>query len=70
MKDRNNNWQLWDTHINSLVSNASQTLNNINPVTVIEGLSGLPGSYAVFVGHSTSDSNLHYNSTPLNIKVQ
>jgi hypothetical protein len=49
MNDRNNNWQLWDTHINSLVSNASQTLNNINPVTVIEGLSGLPGSYAVFV---------------------
>ena len=70
MKDSNNNWLTWDVNINSLVPNATIALKAINPVTVIEGLSGLAGSHEVFVGHKTSDGNLHYNSTPLKIIVQ
>ena len=70
MKDSNNNWLQWDVNINSLVPNATQALMAINPITVVEGLSGLAGSHAVFVGHKTSDGNLHYNSTPLKITVQ
>ena len=70
MKDSNNNWQVWDGNINSLVSNATQTLADINPLTIVQGLSGLPGNIAIFVGHSSSGGDIHYNSAPLNILVQ
>ena len=70
MQDSNNNWLLWDVNINTLVANSTRTLSDINPVTIAQDLSGLPGSHAVFVGHSSSDGNIHYNGTPLSIMVK
>ncbi len=69
MKDSNNNWQVWDVNIGSLVANTTRELSAINPITIVKDLSGLSGNFSVFVGHNANGGNIHYNSTPLNIIV-
>ncbi len=70
MKDSNNNWVSWNVNVNSLVANSAQSLESIHPVNIVEGLSGLPGSFSIFVGHGGADGDIYYNTQPLNFTVK
>ncbi len=70
MKNNAQQWQPWDFSIAGLVPNQVQTLSTQLQLTVQEDLSGLPGQFAIFVGHSSADGNIHYNGQPLSFFVQ
>ncbi len=70
MKDSHNNWVPWDVNIESLVAHRTQVLADVQSLAIQEGLSGLAGTFSIFIGHGSADGNIHYSSSPFTFSVQ
>ncbi|NOT86059.1 MAG: hypothetical protein HOP02_15045 [Methylococcaceae bacterium] len=62
-------WENWDTNVATLkASGAAHTLHSIEGIKITEQLSGLTGSFEVYIGYKVDD-DIHYNAKPFTFTV-
>ncbi|GAB6042634.1 beta strand repeat-containing protein [Endothiovibrio diazotrophicus] len=70
MKDSTGAWQMWDGQVSNLIAaDGPRTLAATETVSVATGLSGLPGTFDVFVGYEVG-GEIVYNTTPVHFVVE
>ncbi len=60
----------WDGSLESLPSAETRTLGAVENVSVVEGLTGLAGEFAIYLAYESSSGSLVYTASPIQFSVQ
>jgi len=64
-------WETWDgTTSNLVAAEEIEVAKSTHTINVVQGLTGLTGSFTIFVGYRNSGGEIIYNSTPITFTVK